>query len=145
MPTDNQHDDHWKLAHVLHEPAAINAAQFLANLAAAGSGALAAAGGLPTLVTAQVGPLMAVLVGSILLVGGTLGALAVLSGTWWLERISLLIVAVGWIALLPAVLSRAGSGGTSAIWLVVALLAVALADIFKRYRRIDWAYLDPTR
>jgi hypothetical protein len=88
---------------------------------------------------------MSVLVGSILLVGGTLGALSVVTGAWWLERISLLIVAVGWIALLPAVISRAATGGTSAIWLVVALLAVALADIFKRYRRIDWAYLDPTR
>jgi hypothetical protein len=135
----------WKLHHIIHEPAAINAAQFLANVAAAGSGLLAMVGGLPTLLTAQIGAVLSVLVGSILLVGGTMGALSVLTGTWWLERIALLIVAVGWVSLLPAVISRAATGGTSAIWLVVALLAVALADIFKRYRRIDWAYLDPTR
>jgi hypothetical protein len=141
----------WRLRHILHEPAAINAAQFLANLAAAASGLLAVVGGLPFLLTAQIGPVLAVGVGCILLVGGTLGALAVLTGAWWLERISLLIVAVGWVSVLPAVLSRAmnnnpsTNGGSHAIWLVVALLAVALSDIFKRYHRIDWAYLDPTR
>lgn len=143
---NNQHDDQWKLSHVLHEPAAINAAQFLANVAAAASGLLAMLGGMPNLLTAQIGPVMAVAVGSILLVGGGLGATAVATGTWWLERISLLIVAVGWVSLMPATLafaSRPQSTGT--IWLIVALLAVALSDIFKRYRRIDWAYLDPTR
>lgn len=139
-------DDGWKLRHVLHEPAAINAAQFLANVSAAGAGLLAVLGGMPSLLTAQIGPVMAVAVGGILLVGGSVGALAVLTGTWWLERISLLIVAVGWVAVLPAALSFAGSPKSSgSIWLVVALLFVALADIFKRYRRIDWAYLDPTR
>jgi hypothetical protein len=136
----------WKLHHIVHEPAAINAAQFLANVAAAGSGLLAMLGGIPNVLTAQIGPVLAVLVGSILLVGGALGAVSVLTGAWWLERISLLIVAVGWVSLLPAAVSfatRPQSTGT--IWLIVALLAVALSDIFKRYRRIDWAYLDPTR
>ena len=142
----NQHDDGWKLRHVLHEPAAINAAQFLGNVAAAGSGLLAIMGGMPNILTAQIGPVMAVAVGAILLLGGALGALSVATGTWWLERISLLVVAVGWVSLLPAALSFAGRPGSNgSIWLVVALLAVALSDIFKRYRRIDWAYLDPTR
>jgi hypothetical protein len=147
MPDQHAGDDpFWKLSHVLHEPAAINAAQFLANAAAALSGLLAIMGGMPTLLTAQIGAVMSVAVGSILLVGGTLGALSVATGAWWLERISLLIVAVGWVSLLPAALSFAARpGSTGSIWLVVALLVVALSDIFKRYRRIDWAYLDPTR
>jgi hypothetical protein len=142
----NPHDEGWKLTNILHEPAAINAAQFLANVAAAGSGLLAMMGGMPNVLTAQIGPVLAVLVGSILLIGGTLGALAVLTGAWWLERISLLIVAVGWVSLLPAAISFANRPqSTGTIWLIVALLFVALSDIFKRYRRIDWAYLDPTR
>jgi CDP-diglyceride synthetase len=143
----DQNDDRlWKVTHVLHEPAAINAVQFLANMAAAASGLLAMLGGMPNLVTAQIGPVMSVAVGAILLVGGTLGALAVATGAWWLERISLLIVAVGWVSLLPAAISFAGRPqSTGTIWLVVALLVVAISDIFKRYRRIDWAYLDPTR
>lgn len=136
----------WRLGTVLHEPAAINAAQFLANLAAALSGVLAMMGGLPNLLTATIGAVMSVGVGAILFLGGTLGALAVLRGLWWLERISLLIVAVGWVSLLPAALAFAARpGANGSIWLVVALLFVALSDIFKRYRRIDWAYLDPTR
>jgi hypothetical protein len=147
MSDQNHPDDPgWKLAHILHEPAAINAAQCLANAAAAGSGLLAILGGMPNVVTAQIGPVLAVLVGSILLVGGSIGAVAVLTGAWWLERISLLIVAVGWVSLMPAAVTfafRPSSTGT--IWLIVALLVVAIADIFKRYRRIDWAYLDPTR
>jgi hypothetical protein len=142
----NPHDEGWKLTNILHEPAAINAAQFLANVAAAGSGLLAMMGGMPNVLTAQIGPVLAVLVGSILLIGGTLGALAVITGAWWLERISLLIVAVGWVSLLPAAISFANRPqSTGTIWLIVALLFVALSDIFKRYRRIDWAYLDPTR
>jgi hypothetical protein len=142
----NPHDEGWKLTNILHEPAAINAAQFLANVAAAGSGLLAMLGGMPNVLTAQIGPVLAVLVGSILLIGGTLGALAVVTGAWWLERISLLIVAVGWVSLLPAAISFANRPqSTGTIWLIVALLFVALSDIFKRYRRIDWAYLDPTR
>jgi len=146
MPDQNPQDAGWKLRHVLHEPAAINAAQFLANAAAAAAGLLAVLGGMPALLTAQIGPLMAVAVGAILLVGGTLGAVAVATGAWWLERLSLLIIAVGWVAVLPAALSFATTPKSSgSIWLVVALLFVALADIFKRYRRIDWAYLDPTR
>lgn len=141
-----EHYEGWRLRHIIHEPAAINAAQFLANVAAAVSGLLAVLGGMPNLLTSQIGPVMAVLVGSILLLGGSLGALAVATGAWWLERIALLIVAVGWVTVLPAAISFATTPrATGAIWLVVALLVVALADIFKRYRRIDWAYLDPTR
>lgn len=127
------------------EPAVINVAQIIGNLAAAGSGLLAAVGGLPTLVTGTIGPVLAVAVGSVLLFGGVLGAVAVLLGAWWLERVALLIVGLGWVMLLPAALTVASAGRGFAVWLVVALIFTALTDVFKRYRRIDWAYLDPTR
>jgi hypothetical protein len=55
-------------------------------------------------------------------------------------------VGLGWVLLLPAALFFALAGrGSSGIWLVVALVITALSDVFKRYRRIDWAYLDPAR
>jgi hypothetical protein len=78
------------------------------------------------------------------MLGGLLGAITVLFGNWWLERVSLLVVGLGWTLILPAALSFAISGrGQSAVWLVVALIFAALGDIFKRYLRIQWAYLDP--
>ena len=131
--------------HLFREPRVINGAQVIANLCAAGSGALSALGGLPTIVTGQIGPVLAVWVGIVLVVGGLLGAFTVLVGAWWLERVALLITGLGWVMLLPASLSFALTGRSSAIWLIVALIVAALADVFKRYRRIDWAYLDPMR
>jgi hypothetical protein len=127
------------------EPVLINVAQVVTNVSAAGAGLLAAVGGLPTLVTGTIGPVLAVAVGSILLVGGVLGTVTVLAGVWWLERVALLIVGLGWVLLLPASLTVAMSGRGFAVWLVVALIFAALGDVFKRYRRIDWAYLDPGR
>lgn len=121
---------------MIQEPAAINAAQVVGNAAAAGAGFLAIIGGSPTLLTGTIGPVISVGVGFILFIGGSLGAGAVIAGAWWLERIALLINAVGWICIIPAALTVA-SRGSSAVWLVVALLAVALTDIFKRYRRIE--------
>lgn len=143
----DKRDKYWarRALMFIHEPAAINVAQILGNAAAAGAGLLAVLGGSPVLLTGTIGPLLSVLVGSILMVGGSMGAAAVLAGAWWLERIALLICAVGWVCVVPAALTLAGSGRSPGVWLVVALLAVALTDIFKRYRRIDWAYLDPTR
>lgn len=131
---------------VFREPAVINAAQVLGNLLAAGCGAMAMAGGFPTVVTGTIGPVLAVGVGAVLVIGGLLGAITVLIGMWWLERVALLVVGLGWFLLLPAALTFAASPrSTGQIWLVVALLVAALCDVFKRYRRIDWAYLDPTR
>lgn len=127
------------------EPATINAAQVVTNLAAASAGMLAAVGGLPTLVTGTIGPVLAVTVGTVLVVGGVLGAITVLLGMWWLERVALLIVGLGWVMLLPASLTVAMSGRGYAVWLVVALITAALGDVFKRYRRIAWAYLDPAK
>jgi len=129
----------------IREPRAINAAQFLAYIMAGCAGLLAAAGGVPTLLTGTIGPVMSVAVGSVLGLGGAVGALAVLTGHWWAERVALLIVGTGWVMLLPASLYYASLGKSSAVWLIVALVITAIADIFKRYRRIDWAYLDPTK
>lgn len=129
----------------LQEPAAINAAQVLGNSAAAAAGLLAMLGGVPNLLTGQIGPVMSAAVGGILFVGGGIGAFAVVRGLWWLERVTLLVVGLGWVLVLPASLSFAATGRSSAVWLVVALIFTALSDIFKRYRRIEWAYLDPAR
>lgn len=126
---------------LFREPRAINAAQVLADLVAAAAGLLAMVGGVPNLLTGQIGPVLAVYVGAVLLVGGVVGAAAVLVGAWWLERLALLVIALGWVLMLPACLSFAMTPGrSSAVWLVVALIMVALSDIFKRYRRLDWAY-----
>jgi hypothetical protein len=132
---------------LFREPKAINAAQFVTYAAAAISGAVAAWGGLPIIVTGQIGPILAASVGSVLLIGGVLGAFAVLFGNWWLERVALLITGVGWLMLMPATFSFAFSGKASSytIWLIIALLFAALGDIVKRYLRIQWAYLDPQR
>jgi hypothetical protein len=132
---------------MFREPKAINGAQVITNFVAAIAGALAASGSLGTIVTGQIGPILAVIVGTILVVGGLLGAISVLVGNWWLERVALLITGLGWVLLMPATLSYAFSGRptSGAIWLVVALLFAALGDIFKRYLRIHWAYLDPRR
>lgn len=134
-----------KMFHKLvREPVAINAAQLLANLAAAFAGLLAAVGGIPVLVTGTIGPVLAVGVGTILVIGGTLGAVTVLLGTWWLERVALLITALGWALLLPACFTAVWRG-SSAVWLVIALIFTALGDVVKRYWHIDWAYLDPRK
>lgn len=131
---------------MFREPAVINAAQVITNFAAATSGMLAAMGASPNVITGQIGPLLALGVGSILVLGGLLGAITVLLGMWWLERVALLIMGLGWVMLLPATLTFALQGrGTGTIWIIVALIFAAIGDIFKRYRRIDWAYLDPTK
>ena len=132
-------------AMMFREPRAINGAQVVTNFAAAGAGLLAALGGIPTVVTGQIGPVLAVAVGSVLIVGGLVGAVSVLFGNWWLERVALLITGLGWALLLPACLSFALTGRSSAVWLIVALIFAALGDVFKRYLRIQWAYLDPRR
>lgn len=131
---------------MFREPRGINAAQVITNFAAAGAGALAAIGAGPDFLLGQVGPLLSVIVGTILFIGGIVGGVTVLFGNWWLERVALLITGLGWLLLLPAALSYALSSPRGyGIWLVVALISASLGDIFKRYLRIQWAYLDPRR
>jgi len=130
---------------MFREPRAINGAQVITNFAAATAGALAALGAGPAFLTGQVGPLLSVIVGTILVIGGVTGGITVLLGNWWLERVALLITGLGWTLLLPACLSFAMTARGYGIWLVVALIFAALGDIVKRYLRIQWAYLDPRR
>jgi hypothetical protein len=129
----------------LREPSAINAAQILQYTVAVFAGTMAAFGvSSPVFMTNTIGPKLILAVGIVLAVGGLTGATAVITGMWWLERIALFIVGTGWIMLLPAAVFFAATGSNSAIWLVMVLVVWALCDVFKRYRRIDWAYLDPS-
>jgi hypothetical protein len=131
---------------MFREPKAINGAQVVINLAAATAGALAANGAGPVFLTGQVGPVLSFTVGIILVIGGITGGITVLFGNWWLERVALMITGLGWLLLLPAALSYAISTPRGyGIWLIVALIFAAIGDIFKRYLRIQWAYLDPRR
>jgi hypothetical protein len=130
----------------LREPSAINAAQILQYTVAVFAGTMAAFGvASPVFMTNTIGPKLILAVGIVLAVGGLTGATAVITGMWWLERIALFIVGTGWIMLLPAAVFFAATGSNSAIWLVMVLVVWALCDVFKRYRRIDWAYLDPSK
>lgn len=131
----------------IREPRVINALQIIGYAIAAVLGFLAAVGGIPAIVTGTVGPVVAVAVGAILALGGVIGAVAVCTGMWWLERIGLLIGGLGYVLLLFVTLwfTFNGRPTTSTIWLIVLLEAQAIIAHAVRYRRIDWAYLDPTR
>lgn len=131
---------------MISEPRAINTAQIILYAIAAAAGLAAAVGALnPLFASATVGPWIIITVGVILSIGGITGGYAVIAGLWWVERIALIVLGVSWIMLLPAALFFAFTTHNSAIWLVIALLATAVLSLFIRYRRIDWAYLDPTR
>ena len=129
------------------EPAFINALQAMCYLFAGFCGFLAASGGVPHVITFQLGSVLSVIVGGMLMVGGLLGAWAVYRGLWGVEQISIWITGLGYGALLIPTIGFAllGKAQTPTIWLIVALEFVAIIDSMKRYRRIDWAYLDPTK
>jgi hypothetical protein len=131
----------------IREPRIINAVQLLAYSIAGVAGLLAALGGIPTIVTGTIGPVMAVAVGTILVIGGALGAFSVIVGYWWLERVALLLSGLGYTLLLFVTVWFAvvRTPVTSTIWLIVALEVQAIGAHVVRFRRIDWAYLDPTR
>ena len=135
------------IARFVREPAFINALQIAGYAIAATAGLLSSLGGLPNIVTGQIGPILAVSVGAALVAGGFTGSWAVISGAWWLERVALWITGVGYTALLIPTLFFAFQPGrtTSTIWLIVALEVAAIIDTMKRYRRIDWAYLNPAK
>jgi hypothetical protein len=129
------------------EPAFINALQALGYLLAVVCGLLAALGGIPTIITFQLGAVLSVIVGSMLVFGGSLGFFAVFKGLWWVERVVLWIIGLGYVALILPTLEYAiqGKASNSTIWLIAALEFASLIDCVKRYRRIDWAYLDPAK
>jgi hypothetical protein len=130
------------------EPAFINFLQIVGYGLAVVCGLLAATNGLPNIITFQLGSVLSVVVGSMLVGGGIIGAWAVYQGLWALERIAIWITGLGYGALLIPTLGYAltpGKSTTSTIWLIVALEIAAIIDSMKRYRRIDWAYLDPAK
>lgn len=129
------------------EPWFINFLQFLGYVLAVGCGLLAATGGLPNIITFQIGHVLAAIVGCLLVIGGVVGAYAVWRGIWILEQIVLWITGIGYMALLVPTFIYAvtGKASTPTIWLIVALEIACIIDNMKRYRRIDWAYLDPAK
>jgi len=137
-----------RLSRYFHEPWFQNFLQTLGYALAVICGLLAALGGIPNIITGQIGPVMSVLVGCLLILGGMIGAYSVYRGIWGVERIALWITGIGYAALLVPTLAFAiipGKSVTSTIWLIVALEVAAIIDNMKRYRRIDWAYLDPAK
>jgi hypothetical protein len=135
-----------KAVKLISEPRGINVAQVILYTIAAAAGAAAVIGSLsPAFTSSTVGPWVIILSGCFLTAGGITGTIAVIAGMWWLECAALVGCGIGWLVLVPAAVTYALTTNNSGIWLVVALLGAVLCDAYKRYRRIDWAYLDPTR
>jgi len=136
-----------RLSHYFKAPWFINFLQVVGYTLAVGCGLLAALGGLPNIVTGQIGPVLSVIVGCLLMIGGLTGAWSVWRGLWGLEQVAIWITALGYIALLIPTFAFAVIPGrtTSTIWLIVALEVQAILSSAIRYRRIDWAYLDPAK
>lgn len=131
---------------VFRDPRFINFVQFVIYTLTAFCGVLAATGSIPQIVTAQIGPVLSLVVGLFLIISGTLGAFAVFGGHWWLERVGIRISWIGLGLLILVTLFFAFTRSqSSTIWLIFALEVMAIGDAIKRYRRIDWAYLDPAK
>lgn len=130
----------------VHEPWAINAAQITQYTLAMFFGFMAALGAAtPQFLSTTIGRGMITAVGILWIIGGAIGAYSVARGRWGTERVALWIVGLAFTLLLPAATYYSFTGRSPAIWIVLGLVVWALLDIFKRYRRIDWAYLDPTK
>lgn len=135
-----------KLSAYFREPWFINFLQVVGYTLAVICGLLAALGGLPNIVTGQIGPALSVIVGSMLVVGGVLGSYSVWRGYWGLEQFALWVTGLGYGALLiPTFAYAVMPHRSSTLWLIVALEVQAIIAVMIRYRRIDWAYLDPTK
>jgi len=128
----------------LAEPAMITALQVGSYIASGAAGALVVFGALPYIFIGAVSPWIAFVIGTVLFLGSTVGAVSCFKGVWWLERVALLLVGLGWVLLVPSVVSVDRLPDLVKTFIVL-LIAVAIFDIGKRYRRIDWAYLDPTK
>lgn len=130
----------------VHEPWAINAAQIVQYCAAVFAGIMAVIGtSIPQFLSNTLGPLLITTVGSLFIIGGVVGTFAVIRGNWGLERLALWVTGFAFGGLLPAALYYSFTGKNPAIWIVLILVIWAICDVFKRYRRIDWAYLDPAK
>lgn len=127
----------------LAEPRYITAFQIVSYCAAAAAGALVVFAAFPYLFVGVLSPLMAFAVGVVLAGGGVVGVVSCWRGVWWLERVALLLTGLGWALLVPSVLAAHLHPLVRAF--IILLIGVAVVDCGKRYRRIDWAYLDPTK
>jgi hypothetical protein len=130
----------------VREPWAINAAQIAQFTLAMFFGFMAVLGtATPTFISSTIGPKLIAAVGILWIIGGAVGTYSVARGNWGWERVALWITGIAFVMLLPAATYYSFRGKNPAIWIVLGLVVWALLDIFKRYRRIDWAYLDPTK
>jgi hypothetical protein len=99
--------------------------------------------GSPLLLEGELGAWLTAGVASMLVIGGTVGAIACWRGVWWLERVTLMLCGLGWGLLYPSMIY--GDLHPLVRLLILTMLALAIFDVVKRYRRIDWAYLDPSK
>jgi len=135
-----------RIAGYLREPWFINFLQIVGYVLAVGCGLLAALGGLPNIITGQIGPVLSVVVGGVMVASGSVGAWSVYKGWWGLEQVVLWTTGLGYLGLLiPTFAYAIMPGRSSTLWLIVALEVQAILAVMIRYRRIDWAYLDPAK
>jgi hypothetical protein len=136
-----------RLTYFIREPWFINLLQVIGYGLGIACGLLAALGGIPNIVTFQLGPFLAVTVGTVLTLAGILGSYSLVRGYWGLEQVALWGFGIGYVALLIPTFAYAVNPGrsTSTIWLIVALEIQAILATMIRYRRVDWAYLDPAK
>jgi len=136
-----------RISRLIREPWFINFLQIVGYVLAVACGLLAALGGIPNIITFQLGTFLSVVVGSVLAAAGAAGAFSVIKGYWGLEQVALWAQGLGYLALLIPTFAYALAPGrtNSTLWLIVALEVQAITATAIRYRRIDWAYLDPTK
>lgn len=127
----------------LPEPRIIHALMLWAWGILAGIGVLAVASP-PQSVSAEIGPLLAAIWGSMLALGGVLGLLGILSRWWWVERAGIYAALTGTLIYLTTVLhlhvAEDGNRLVQAGFILLTLLFLAT-----RLVRIWGLQTDPTR
>lgn len=127
----------------VQEPKVITLYQFVIYVVVALTG-LAAWFFPPTSIEGAIGPLLTRMLAGFLMVGGTLGAIAVLPGIWWLERAAVLACATGALIYGGVVLSlHITQTGSQLVQLGV--ITWALLSIAQRWHRIRRYAYDPER
>lgn len=127
----------------IQEPKVITIYQFVIYTVVALTG-LAAWFFPPTSIEGAIGPLLTQMFAAFLVTGGTLGAVAVLPGIWWLERAAVLACATGALIYGGVVLSlHVTQSGSRLVQLGVIIWA--LLSITQRWHRIRRYAYDPER
>lgn len=130
----------------IRQPWVINAIQFAQYCVGIAAGMAAVTGTAnPQFLQNTINSLLITIVGGMLIIGCLTGAISVAKGWWAWERIGLIITGLAFFALLPAASYYSFGGKNPATWIVLILAFWAVGDCIKRYRRIDWAYLDPAK